>query len=547
MPPRARLRLTAVLQLERQLEFAGDEALRRIVKAAEAATREIVRDGLVSEAWLVERLTGVRSRDADPAEVLVGQAVAMDLSALALRLSERAPLQASDLPGGLVSLVDGAAELGVTVRSLQRWRRQGLAMVRARTASGVRTVLSGRAVAWCRATLLGHVGRRRRDPVRRGALLAAAAAEVRPGETLHAVARRVARRTGASVSSARRMLAVAERKGTLPSLRRRAEVPAGDRAAAWRAWRRGAGLLPVAASIGRSGAATLRLVRRERRDRIRAQRLDVAPLPTFPRADAAETLLAPRAVRTGLPCQPWPDEARAFLRRFVPSAQPERASPIDAQRLVALRYLLWRTARDVGTLRGSDPGERLDALETDLRWASRLRLALIERALPGALGRLQGVRGGPLQGLPPVALRRAIVAAVMASGEAVDEAMSGERSIERPRIAALAAAAAERMVAGVAWLRPGTAGRDGEVALPPNLRDRCVRWSAAVPLRDDLALAAAASQDLGARLLTLRFGWGGEAPRCAHEAARACAVHPRRAAMLTAQAFRRLRAEARSV
>ncbi|MEY4769269.1 MAG: hypothetical protein RIQ40_9, partial [Planctomycetota bacterium] len=217
MPPRARLRLTPIVQLERQLEFAGAEAVRRIVKAAEAATREVDRDGLLSEAWIVERLTGVKSRDAERAPVLVGQAVAMDLSALALRLSERAPLQPSDLPGGAVTLVHGADDLGVTVRSLQRWRRQGLAMVRVRTPAGVRTALSGKALAWCRERLLGSVASRRRDPVRRASVMAVAATEARAGETLHAVARRVAKKAGVSVASARRMIAAAERKGVVPT------------------------------------------------------------------------------------------------------------------------------------------------------------------------------------------------------------------------------------------------------------------------------------------------------------------------------------------
>jgi hypothetical protein len=184
MPPRARLRLTPIVQLERQLEFAGAEAVRRIVKAAEAATREVDRDGLLSEAWIVERLTGVKSRDAERAPVLVGQAVAMDLSALALRLSERAPLQPSDLPGGAVTLVHGANDLGVTVRSLQRWRRQGLAMVRVRTLAGVRTALSGTALSWCRERLLGSVASRRRDPVRRASVMAVAASEARAAEML---------------------------------------------------------------------------------------------------------------------------------------------------------------------------------------------------------------------------------------------------------------------------------------------------------------------------------------------------------------------------
>jgi DNA-directed RNA polymerase sigma subunit (sigma70/sigma32) len=73
-----------------------------------------------------------------------------------------------------------------------------------------------------------------------------------------------------------------------------------------------------------------------------------------------------------------------------------------------------------------------------------------------------------------------------------------------------------------------------------------VAWCAVLPLRDDLAAAAVADNDPGAQLLTLRFGWQGEAPRTAAEAATQLRIDPRRAAMTTAQAFRRLRAHART-
>jgi len=159
---------------------------------------------------------------------------------------------------------------------------------------------------------------------------------------------------------------------------------------------------------------------------------------------------------------------------------------------------------------------------------------------------LQSMRGGPLQGLPPVALRRAIVAAVHAAGTAVDEAMAGELSIQRPRLGVLAGAVVERALAGAAWLRPGTAGRDAEVSLPESLRERSVPWCAVLPLRDDLAAVAVADGDSGAQLLTLRFGWQGDAPCTASEAAAHLNIDSRRAAMVTAQAFRRLRAHART-
>lgn len=540
MPPRARLRLNAAARLDRQLEFAGAEALARNALRAERLAREIPRDALVSEAWLVERLTGVRSRDADTTDALVGQAVAMDCAALALRWSERAPLRAADLPGGARALEAAARELGVTVRSLQRWRRQGLAAVRVTFGRSVRSALSGDALAWCRTELAGKRPARTREAGRRERLVAMAASEPHDGASLHALARRVAVRAGASVATVRRALAWGERTGALSKLGRRVPPGARARAAAWRAWRRGAGLAELAQPLGRSASATLRLVRRERRDRLRALRLQVPPLPTFTRADAADTLLAPRAVRQGLPCTPWPDEARAFLKRFPPASPGlERASISDAQRLVALRYLLWRVERDIGQLRGSDPGPELDRLEAWLRWAGRLRIGLVESALPGAIARLQAMRAGPLTGLPPAALRRALVTAVSAAGEAVDKAMLGDRTLERPRLGALAAACVERAVAGVSWMRPGAAGREAEVALPATLRDATAPWLSLVPLRDDLAELAAADPHPDVRLLERRFGWDGMAP--ALESVGRRTPDPRQTGTRTARALRRLR------
>jgi hypothetical protein len=545
MPPRARLRLSATTRLDRQLEFAGADALRRHAQRAESLAREMPRDALVSEAWLVERLTGVRSRDADTSATLVGQAVAMDSAALALRWSERGPLRPEDLPGGAIPMEEAARRLGVTVRSLQRWRGRGLVAVRVRFGRSVRSAISGETLAWAQRELVAKLPARMRDPSRRERLVQLARAEVADGISLHAAARKVARISGDSVSTVRRALAAGERSGALPRLARRVVPDARLRATAWRAWRRGAGLSELAEPLARSAAATLRLIRRERRDRLRSLRLQVPPLPTFARADAAETLLAPRAVRSGLSARPWPDEARAFLMRFPPvTPGADRAWSADAQRLVALRYLLWRVEREISALRGSDPGAGLDRAEASLRWAARLKLSLVESALPGALGRLQAMRAGPLTGLPSAALRRAIVAAVSAAGDAVSEAMLGVHAIERPRLAALAAAALERAVAGASWLRPGAASRESEVTLPPRLRDSLTPWVEWVPLRDDLAELASADGSLGARVLERRFGWDGMPPLAGLDAAHRLGMDVRYANRVAAEAFRRLRAAA---
>jgi hypothetical protein len=91
------------------------------------------------------------------------------------------------------------------------------------------------------------------------------------------------------------------------------------------------------------------------------------------------------------------------------------------------------------------------------------------------------------------------------------------------------------------WLRPGTAGREVEVELPANLRDRCVPWSPVVPLRDDLAASAIALAHPGAALLVRRMGWDGKAPASPRQVAEAAGLDARVAARRTAEAFRALR------
>jgi hypothetical protein len=541
LPPRARLRLAASAALERQLEFAGPDAMRRMALRTERAAREVPRNATFSEAWLMETVTGIRSRDADASATLVGAAVAMDLAALAMRFSSRVPLRPAELPGGAVTLAEAARQLGVSPRSLQRWRREGLACVRVATTRGTRSGLSGEALAWCREHLLGHVAARRRDPVRRERLTQAVLREAAEGGSLHAVARRAASIAGASVATARRAVAAAERKGSIERLGRRGSMHAARRQAAWRAWRRGVPLEALALALGRDPATALRAVRRERRDRLRALRLEARALPTFGRPDAEATLLAPRAVRLELPVDPWPGTAAGFLQRFRIQPGHDRPQLADAQRLVALRFLVWRAAAETHVLRGSDPGPAVDRVETLLRWAARLRLALVERALPGAIDRVRAMRGGRLQGLPPASMRRAIAAAVQAACRAVVHATDHELAMERPRLASLAALEVERGLAGAVWLRPGTAGREAEVELPANLRDRCVPWSPVVPLRDDLAASALTLQHPGAALLVRRMGWDGKAPASPRQAAEAACLDVRVAARRTAEAFRALR------
>ena len=96
----------------------------------EQLARSLHADQLVSESWLIEKVTGVRSRSADSTQSLVGSAVIDDLAALAIRLTDRAPIEVAKAQLGAFTLEETAQKLGVGVRSIQRWRRLGLISMR---------------------------------------------------------------------------------------------------------------------------------------------------------------------------------------------------------------------------------------------------------------------------------------------------------------------------------------------------------------------------------------------------------------------------------
>jgi hypothetical protein len=59
------------------------------------------------------------------------------------------------------------------------------------------------------------------------------------------------------------------------------------------------------------------------------------------------------------------------------------------------------------------------------------------------------------------------------------------------------------------------------------------------PLRDDLSHAKA-PPSIGGDLLSLRYGWKGETPHTMNDAAQLLGIHPRRAAIMAADMFRKL-------
>ncbi len=504
---------------------------------AQALARVMDADHMVSESWLMEKITGVRSRGADTTASLVGSAVIDDLAALAIRLTDRAPIEASKIAGGAFTLEQAAHKLGVGVRSIQRWRRLGLISMRFQFARVCCVGCAGEAIAWFEsqhADMLCKVKHASPTHHARQRLLAQARLVADSGSTLNASAVALARAEKISTAIARRALQQLEKSGSIAPFKRRIVVNDAKAAMAWRSWMRGIDLNTIARRVGQTRTSVLRTIAKQRRQRIHASTPPVIALPTFGRADAAQTLLAPLEVRQQLAHGLWPRQPREFLEKFAPVAQARKNTVnTDAMQLTALRFLLWRAASGA-RIQWDD----LDHRETDLRWAARIYLSLIQRSIGQALGRLQAIAEQPLGSLDQVRICEAIhiaLASVCAVLNQSLRAAPGDRPI---RLGALAAVHAEK-TAVKNWKSrlPPAPGERAE--LPPSLQSQCLAWLSVAPLRDDLSQLPAPAC-AGRDLLGLRYGWQGRAPQAMNDAAMKLGIHPRRAAIMAARTLREL-------
>lgn len=508
--------------------------------AAEALVLELEPFRLYGPSEIVRRVTGFRPEERDEEPSLVGQAVLADLSTLVERLSEGLALRPDDRPQGALPVDAAAARLGVSLRTLVRYRSMGLLVHWIDFGAPLEGEIHGagrrvgcfiESLERFRERRLGDAprGRPRRQPLaesRRVEFLQSAQQILGVGPTsMRRTAVIVAARHGAEVRDVRAVLAASAL--AFPRARRRSR---DDVRFACRAWRRGVDPARIAERLGRDHAACWRAVNAGRRAALHEVTLPLAsPLPTFGHPDAAEVLLAPESVRRGLSVDRIPTDALALLAANPPAALPPRAGELDAcRRLVAMRFLLWRAAQSIPMLDGSATGAALDRVETDLRNAWLLRRTLVAHALPSALGRIEAAIGGGLEQLPASVLVRMLRRAAIVTAQSLDAADSADAADGRLRVARHAAHTLERDLAATAppalerrasaMLRPGD-------ALLPEIETLVTPWIVVVP-RPFAPVQVAALPAMHRRLLERRFGWSGELAATLAELARQERVAP---------------------
>ncbi len=532
MPRLAALRTTALREFVRQQRYTPREALVRHVGRVEALAAEIEAGELYPQEWLVYRITGYRP-DSPEAELLGGDEVLADCSALAEHLCAAARLHEDELPAGALDVAALCARWSVGRRTIERYRRRGLVARRVLTAGGIARLRFAPGVveafeARHGAELARAAAFERVEPRDREAFAGRAADELRRGVALPEVVDAIARSSGRSRGAVRRAIEAApETRGLVRE--RAPRTTARTRRVIARALARGVPVARLAERWRRSRASIHRLALEGRVEALQSSVAGTLPAPATPLDEAA--LADPAAA-------PAPKPAAILDAADIVAAAREDPPPVAAEeraRGAAHRALLVRASRGIAALVGRRVrAAAVEAIEVDLLWALRLRglLVVYERGL--LLRVLEARLGGPLLSCTPAEVR-------MLHARCFDVAIAATRDFDPSRggrLAAPVSLALDRALARLDLPRP----RSRALLQGAPLDDWTLRlapWQRLVEPAPRLVAGIAALAPADAEILTLRYGLDGARPRTPAEIATAAGVHPSRVAQARQRAVRR--------
>jgi hypothetical protein len=250
--------------------------------------------------------------------------------------------------------------------------------------------------------------------------------------------------------------------------------------------------------------------------------------PMFERADAAEVFLGNAAARVGVGSR-----GATSVGELLRLAAEIGAEPIamEQARAGACWYLVWRAERGVAQLarhgaRVRAAGKKdagIDAIETWLLWASRLKGEMVRSQLPLLVRAIESQTGRGIAALPGVALRELCEIGLEALIDAADrfDPFKGGR-LAAPAGIALSRAVSQWLKHGRAELGPAgraTARVDLDQLALPDWTRRVHPWQAWLEAPAGVREKAGDLAERERRVVELRFGWEGP-PRTVEDVAK---------------------------
>lgn len=564
MPRAPAFKINALADLLRQLEYAPVEARRRHMDAAETLAADIDPDLAYPREFVIYRITGYRT-EADDMVTFAGAALRQDLINLVQRLSGTLDLPAARKGRAAMTLEEVAERLGVSAKTVQRYRREGLICHVVAQADGASRLA-------CYEDALERFEATRQESLRRAsrftrigedteALIIGEARRLREARaiSLSAAARLIANRHGRAHETIRQILRRhdrhAARAGSDGAAGGDGPIFSGERgplspreiAVAHRAWQRGVDLRPMAQRYERSRPAILRAVNRRRAELLRGLKVHHIEMPTFAMEGADAVILSSAAATSELLALPPHDEAFKLLDWASVAESIDEA--LEDALLGGWNLLKRRAARGIAALADDDDpaGETVDVIETDLRWATRLHRRLALAAFPAALRRIEGNLGRSLIAHSADQIETMIrlsAGVIRESLEGVDP-LRGQR-LERMISFAMERALAQRGTAPPASSKASARHAPGAAITLRGAFDALDEWEPWLEPWSHARARLAGLSDVSRSVLTMRFGWDGRPPLTMRAMAGRLQRHPPVVARQLQQAIRELRAAVRT-
>jgi len=406
------LTVEAIEDLAQQLRFAPRHALQRDLARAEQLAGEIDPEQTYPEDFVVFRITGYRKQIDRPA-MIQGRALLGEIAALVEHLSAAARIAIDEVPGALAP-EEVCARWHVSRKTLERYRKRGLISRRVVGESGrPRVVFPPAAVeAFERRepdVLRSASSFTRLDESTRERVIELARQQANTGKSLNQVALCVAEQIGRGHETVRQILRKHDVESDTPIFEESGPLDDRQRRFAYRAWRRSIEPGEIADRLGKPRPAVQRVIADERASVLRALLPAIRDgLDTAPDEVGIETEFATHGIGYGGPTGLAELLALARAVTVMPPAE-ERAR---SKAYVALRGRAATKTEALPAHGVSAPD--VDRIETDLRWAARIKAELVRSQLPTLVRTIEARLGHEAEAVGASKLR-AIMGALMRS------------------------------------------------------------------------------------------------------------------------------------
>ncbi|MBX3388116.1 MAG: hypothetical protein KF691_01530 [Phycisphaeraceae bacterium] len=528
MPAWPKLKLPLLADLAEQLRFAPKGAVVNDIKRTIETIQLLEPDNEYPTDWIAFRITGYR-REAAEIDSLPGSRLRPELARLVEFLSAQSRLTSEDLKplGPGFDQPELLKRWNISRKSLERYRSRGLVAVRMLSSQGRSSLFFPRSTTDSfeaanarmleRASAFSRLDGQSRESIRRRAERLKRKAPVSRAR----LSGHLAKRSGRSRAAIERALPARKRSERRPRQSNKARKALLDK------WESGTGAGALAKQARKTRPAIVRALGIARRDRI--ERWDPSTrLPHGFRSLSPDSLgeLAKRHPDSAAVVHPPAEtELESLLESMRLPETPERHSERD---FVIAHHSLMQIAGSQETL----SADGLDLAETALRWAAKLRAALIRPHRRVMIESIDSLVGVALLRSDPFLLTSAIVHAVRGASLAIEMFMpeiatrreiggnlAGPISLAVSRALAEWARSSEKELRSLRIRHPTHATRAARaLGAIPDWTEHASPWQEALsPVRlrsqrDDLP-----AQD--ARVLRLRFGWQSTRPHTSAEIA----------------------------